>query len=211
MAAITDGIGPSFSSTGVSGRRDAGRPSSPSNRTDRGRPETSSGPEGAGRFTGLGQLYQDRGHVYAEAIKVRQLDKKLSRVADQAKDVKVKLDQVKLYPPYPIDEPRRAEAIREFNGLAAEVKKMVASGETPQLELAPLSPTATTAEAEQAAAAAGEVSDRFGAQRAALAGAVDASGAGSAEADATAIASGLSAQAGSGISRQVSDLLIQIA
>src|SRR5262249_28887413 len=64
------------------------------------------------------------------------------------------LEQVKLYPPYPADEPRRAAVIREFNGIAAEVRKLIGS------EVQSLAPTASTNEAEQAVARLRDVSNQ---------------------------------------------------
>jgi hypothetical protein len=69
----------------------------------------------------------------------------LGRLAEQVSEVRTRLDWVKLYPPYPPDEPRRAAAIRQFNGIVAEVRRMVDQAE-------PLSPTASTEQAERAVA-----------------------------------------------------------
>jgi len=206
MTAISDGFGTSFAPTGVIGRRQA-TVSSPPSRADRGQPAQGAGASGASRHGELGRLYEERGHVWAEAVRVRQLDRKLGRLADTAGEVKVRLEQVKLYPPYPANESRRAETIREFNGLAAEVRKMITGGETPELTLAPLSPTASTAEAEQGVAALDDVAQRFTAQRNALAAAV---GTSAADVDSSELGQALSTVDQGGISRQVTDLLLEL-
>ncbi|MGE0552361.1 MAG: hypothetical protein AB7R55_02915 [Gemmatimonadales bacterium] len=74
---------------------------------------------------------------------------------------------MKLYPPYPLDEPRRAEAIRLFNGVAREVAKLV--GHEVPTGLVPLGPEATTEEAELAVTDLGRVGEALAGRRAELA------------------------------------------
>ena len=206
--AITEGIGPGYGATGITGRREPVAPSVPSQRPESGRSEPSAG-QGVGRHSDLGRLYADRGRVWAEAVQVRQQDRKLARVAEKASAVQAKLDQVKLYPPYPIDEPRRAEAIREFNGLAAEVRKMIATGAAPSVTVTSLPPAASTAQAEQASVEAGQVNERFTATRIELAGSFGTVSISHIEAESVAIGSGLG-DTGAGITRGGSDLLVQL-
>ncbi len=209
MTAITDGIGITLAPTSVIGRRQAAVPS-PSSPADRGQPERSAGAGGTSRRGELGRLYEERGHIWAEAVRVRQLDRKLGRLADQAGEVKVRLEQVKLYPPYPANESRRAETIREFNGLTAEVRKMIAGGETPEVGLAPLSAAASTAEAEQGVSRLDDVAHRFDAQRSALAAAVGTTDGTGAEVRSAEVGQALGSVEQSGISRQVTDLLLEL-
>jgi hypothetical protein len=78
-------------------------------------------------------------------VQARQLDRRLAKLERKMADLHQELDQVKLYPPYPADEPRRAAAIRQFNGVAAEVARLV-----PEEQLRQLGEHATIAEADQA-------------------------------------------------------------
>lgn len=211
MGAIIDGIGPNFAPTYV-GRQGAALPSpSSSSRAGRGKPAQAAGAGEPGRFGELGRLYEARGHGWAEAVRVRQLDGKLGKLADRAGDVKVKLEQVKLYPPFPIDEPRRAAAIREFNGLAEEIKKMETVASGPGLNLATLAPNASTAAAEQAVSALGQAKQGLEARRAALAEQAASGTGGEALANSREVGAALGGTEAGGISRSVSDLLRQLA
>ena len=211
MASITDGIGPSFGPAVLAGRQAASVSPLSAGPTGRRQPAPSVGEDGIGRFGDLGRLYEARKHVWTEAVRVRNLDQKLSRVADRAGEVRVKLEQVKLYPPYPVDEPRRAEAIREFNGIAEEVKRRATTGEAPKIGLTALKPHASTAEAEHAAESLGQVREQFQAERATLARNA-ASGAGAeAESGSHGVGVALGEAHGAGLSVRASDLLRQIA
>jgi hypothetical protein len=90
-------------------------------------------------------LYQGSSQRWADAVKTRQTDQQLSQLSTKILDTHYELTQVKLYPPYPVDEPRRAAAIRQFNGVAAEVARLV-----PQQKLSPLPNHASTAQATNA-------------------------------------------------------------
>lgn len=111
---------------------------------------------------GAGQL---RSGSWTDAARVRHLDQKLGRVARDAETLRFNLEQVKLYPPYPINESRRAETIRQFNGLATEVARLEG------LTLQALAPNASTERAEQAVADLGALVDTIGSTRASLAAA----------------------------------------
>lgn len=211
MGAIIDGIGPSFAPAYVA-RQSAPLPSPTANgRTGRGQPAQAAGAGETERFGDLGRLYEARGHGWAEAVRVRQLDGKLGKLADRAGDVKVELEQVKLYPPFPIDEPRRAAAIREFNGLAEEIKKMETNGEAPGVKLTTLAPNASTAAAESAANALLQVQHRLESRRAALAERVASGSGGDAEASSRNVGTALGGGGGTGITGVATDLLRQIA
>jgi hypothetical protein len=90
-------------------------------------------------------LYLDSSQRWAAAVRTRQADQQLGQLSTRLLDTHYELTQVKLYPPYPVDEPRRAAAIRQFNGVAAEVARLV-----PQEKLNPLPNHASTAEATTA-------------------------------------------------------------
>lgn len=211
MAAIVDGIGLSITPAQPAGRWAVPLPSPSEDRTDRSQPAVVAGHDGVGRFGELGRLYAARGQVLTEAVHVRQAIRKLSRVADRAGDVGQALERVKFYPPYPTDEPVRAKAFREFNGIAQEVKRMVGNGEAPTVELNALRPGATFAELDQAAQSAVEVQGRFDAQRASLAQHA-ASGSGvEAEAQSKHVGTELGGVDSAGLSRRAADLLRQIA
>jgi hypothetical protein len=141
-----------------------------------------------GQIGGLGRLLASRGASLAGARQVRHLEEELGRFADRVASSKSELEQVKLYPPYPIDEPRRAQAIREFNGIAAEVERMgpPAGGRSIQL-----GPTASTGEAEQAIEVLTAVAAKIEGRRAELAASVAATGEESAAAEAVALGTAL--------------------
>ncbi|MGE3618244.1 MAG: hypothetical protein AB7L66_20405 [Gemmatimonadales bacterium] len=175
----------------------------------RGQPARTSGAGEIGNQV-LGRLYAARETALAEAGRIRQLDRKLSQVSKQLGENRTKLEQFKLYPPYPPDEPRRAEAIREFNGIAAEVKRLVAEGAVPQnLGLSPLAERASTADAETAVAALGTAQTSVEQQRASLAASVATGGEPAVATESAAAAQELG-QSGPGLSRAVSDLLRQL-
>ena len=108
-----------------------------------------------------------RSGSWTEAARVRHLDQKLGRVEGDAETLRFNLEQVKLYPPYPVNESRRAEAIRQFNGVASEVARLEALQSSGVLQ--PLAPNASTEQAEQAVAELGALVSTIGAARAALA------------------------------------------
>ncbi|MFN0181417.1 MAG: hypothetical protein ACKVZ0_21620 [Gemmatimonadales bacterium] len=144
-------------------------------RAGRGQAKRSAGAGEVGRYGDLGRLWDQRGARWAEAVRVRQLDRKLSRTADRVNETRDDLQQVKLYPPYPIDESRRAAAIRQFNGIAEEIRRLEAVQEAVP-GLPTLSATASTAEAEGAVAALGRVGVAIAGQRAALTAATSSRG-----------------------------------
>lgn len=121
MAAISDGVGLRTSGPGFGGR--VGSPAAP---TGSGQRQSSPVPGAVepARFGNLPKLFQAQAAGFAKAVRVRQNDRSLSRAAERAAEARVSLQLFKLYPPYPVDEPRRAQAIREFNGVAAEVKRL---------------------------------------------------------------------------------------
>jgi hypothetical protein len=165
MGTITAGIGARSTATGT-----VDRPASlpAPERVGRGQAKRSAGAGEVGRYGDLGRLWDRRGASWAEAVRVRQLDRKLSRTADRVNETRSDLQQVKLYPPYPIDEPRRAAAIRQFNGIAEEVRRLDAHREAVPV-LRTLGETASTAEAEAAIAALGQFGVAIAGRRAALA------------------------------------------
>ncbi len=110
-----------------------------------------------------------RSGSWTDAARVRHLDQKLGRVARDAESLRFNLEQVKLYPPYPVNESRRAETIRQFNGLAMEVARLeMTSGASLQA----LAPDASTAQAEQAVQGLGALVGAIGSTRAGLAATV---------------------------------------
>jgi hypothetical protein len=114
-------------------------------------------------------LYEARGQRFDEAVVIRQVDRTLGRLSGEADGVKTRLEQVKLYPPYPIDESRRARAIRDFNGLTAEVRRMNVIIDTAGASPTSLGPNASTEEAELAVSALAQVGIGIQAKRASLA------------------------------------------
>jgi len=211
MSAITDGIGPILAPTQTVGRWASPFPSPSAGRTDRSEPAVPAGGDDPGHLGDLRRLYEARGQSATEAVHVRQIDRKLSRVADRAGEARGRLDQVKFYPPYPADEPVRAKAIREFNGIAQEVRRMVGNGEAPAVELHALRPGATSVEIEQAASSMGEVQHRFEAERARLAQGASSGPGTDVEASSQGVGSALGEADGAGLSRRAADLLRQIA
>jgi len=148
MTPITDGLGIATPQTPPRERLGVALAGNTPRGRSGGDPGPASGAGAVGRFGDLGRLFESRGHQWAEAVKLRQQDGKLSKLARQIDSAATNLGPVKLYPPYPPDEPRRAQAIRQFNGVAAEVAKAV--GPDIGAGLAPLSDQATTGEAERA-------------------------------------------------------------
>jgi hypothetical protein len=135
-------------------------------RAGRGQAKRSAGAGEVKPYGELVRMWERRGASWADAVQVRQIDGKLSRVAEQVSQTRYDLQQVKLYPPYPIDEPRRAQAIRQFNGIAEEVRRLdVARNHG----MTALGEGASTAEAEAAIAALGRVGSAIAGRRAALA------------------------------------------
>jgi hypothetical protein len=121
-------------------------------------------------------------------------------------DLHQELDQVKLYPPYPIDEPRRAAAIRQFNGVAAEVARLV-----PAEQLRALTEHASVAEASTALDGLEQARDAIARRRITLE--LRITDAGSNPDEAAARSQALRAelqQTGAGIVRPSSDLLRQV-
>ncbi len=148
MTPITDGLGIAPPQTAPRERLGVALFGATPRGRSGGNPGPVSGAGAVGRFGDLGRLFESRGHQWAEAVKLRQQDGKLSQLARQIDSVTTNLVPVKLYPPYPPDESRRAQAIRDFNGVAAEVAKVV--GPEIGAGLAPLPNQATTGEAERA-------------------------------------------------------------
>lgn len=108
-----------------------------------------------------------RSGSWTDAARVRHLDQKLGRVARDAESLRFNLEQIKLYPPYPVNESRRAETIRQFNGLATEVARL--EGLISGASLQSLSADASTAQAEQAVADLGALVGALDASRVGLA------------------------------------------
>lgn len=75
------------------------------------------------------QRYAEREQHFRQADAVRRTD----RAADRLSRAEDTLQQVKLYPPYPADEPLRAKAIRQFNGLTAEAQRLLGDPPRPTL------------------------------------------------------------------------------
>ncbi len=209
MAAITDGFGPGFVPPPSAARRALPSPPVPTGPVDHLGPAPLAG-QGESNRGDLVRLYEARGRGWTDAVKTRQLDRTLGQLSEHAGEVKVRLEQVKLYPPYPIDESRRAETIREFNGLAAEVRRMNVVLDGGGVSLTTLAKNASTDEAERAVSALTDAGASLEARRASLAAAAAAPGAGRAESQSLDIGSRLGDGAGSGISRQAGDLLRQI-
>lgn len=209
MAAITDGLGPGLVPAASAARRAFPSPPVPTGRADRQAPAQLAG-RGESNRGDLVRLYEARGRAWTDAAKTRQLDRTLGQLSEHAGEVKVRLEQVKLYPPYPIDESRRAETIREFNGLAAEVRRMNVVIDGGGVSLTSLAPNASTDEAERAVSGLTQAGTGIEAQRAGLAAAAAAPGAGGAESWSLDIGSRLGDGTGGGISRQAGDLLRQI-
>lgn len=159
MSTITDGTS-SNAATASSGTRTFVLPSSSPVR-DAGRSRAAAEPPagvGVGRRPDLGRLLEARGHFWAEAVTVRQRQERLSDVAVKVRAIKTDLEQFKLYPPYPVDEPRRAQTIRQFNGLAAEAARLVGRDGAPQQ----IGLDAPTAEAQQAIDSLGRLETTIG-------------------------------------------------
>jgi hypothetical protein len=148
MTPITDGLGIATPQTAPRERLGIALTGATPRGRSGGHPGVASGAGAVGRFGDLGRLFESRGHRWAEAVKLRQQDGKLSQLARQIDSAATNLVPIKLYPPYPPDESRRAQAIRQFNGVAAEVAKAV--GPEIGAGLVPLSDRATTGEAERA-------------------------------------------------------------
>ena len=164
MAAISDGLGLRPPGSGF------GRQVGPAVSTRSGQrlPGPATGAVEPARFGRLPKLFQAQAVGAAEAVQVRQTDRKLSRAADRVAEALVSLQQFKLYPPYPIDEPRRAQAIRQFNGVAAEVKRLgVVRPDEPGL--GQLADSSSPTDADTALRALGRVAGAIAASRAALA------------------------------------------
>src|SRR5688572_16958314 len=103
MASIADGIGPRFTPAEAHGWRD----SAPSTPVRRGWvSQTPGGPSAGeiGRFGAFGSLYEARGREWAEAVQVRQLDRRLGKLSERVTALRDVLEQVKFYPPYPVNE-----------------------------------------------------------------------------------------------------------
>lgn len=158
--AQVDGIGGGLA-VAVGGTRAFALPSPPP-RVQGREPTSLGGP--AERPTSFGRLFESSGRLSGEAVGVRQLYRKLGRVAERIAAARTELEQMKLYPPYPVDEPRRAEAIRQFNGLAAEAARLVDR----EVSVSRLGPNASTAEAEAGVAALGALGARVESARQSL-------------------------------------------
>jgi hypothetical protein len=115
-------------------------------------------------------LWEARGRAWAEAIQAYQRDRRLARFAEGAADTERQLRQLKLYPPYPLDEPRRAAAIRQFNGLAAEARRLIGTA----ADAAELDEQASTKAAEAAAATLRQLAERIAEERSRVAAAASA-------------------------------------
>lgn len=203
MSAITDGFGPRVVPAGLAPRRGSTFPA-PVDRADRTERSVPS------RTGDLAPSYEAHGRVWAEAAKTRQLDQTLGRLSDRTGELKVRLERVKLYPPYPLDETPRAAAIREFNGLAEEVRRMNVVMSADGVSVTSLAPNASTAEAERVVSALTQAGAGLDARRAGLAAAAAAPGARGAESRSVEIGSRLGDGTLGGISRHAGDILRQV-
>jgi hypothetical protein len=144
---IDHGIGPP-AGTAFFGTRVESTPGPSPRRGEPAARERAPGAGDRGRFGRLGRLFERRGREWAEAVRMHQDIRRLDRLTNRLDAVAADLEPVKQYPPYPIDEPRRAEAIRRFNGVAAHVAVLLGrerAGEVPVLS------EASTTEEVQAA------------------------------------------------------------
>jgi hypothetical protein len=136
---MLDGIGSKFVPARPGEWRDVPSPAPAKLHPSESASSKSVGAGDVGRFGDLGRLYEARGREWAEAVRIRQLDRRLSKIDERIGALLEELNQVKLYPPYPADEPRRAAAIRQFNGVAAEVARLA-----PERQLSKLPDNAST-------------------------------------------------------------------
>ena len=208
MSVIADGIGSGYTPAPAASRREP-IPSAPARHAG-GSGEAGVIGDGSYAPTGeLGRLYQASSERWANAVKVRQTHQQLGQLSTQILDTHYQLTQVKLYPPYPADEPRRAAVIRQFNGVAAEVARLV-----PQHRLAPLGPQASTAEATTALGSLERARTAVDAKRTELAqqsiGAAFASADNEAEKQAQDVRAGFQIVDESGIARAASTTLRQL-
>ncbi len=205
MAAIAGGVGPRFAPAEVAAGRATPFPSVPG-----GRREVPANTGDIASTEGLVRFYEAQGQRFDEAVTIRQVDRTLGRLFGETDDVKVRLEQVKLYPPYPIDESRRARAIRDFNGLTAEVRRMHVTIDPAGASLTSLSPNASTEEAERAVSALAQVGIGIQAKRAVLAAETAPPPAGSATRQSLEVAAQLGESDIGGISRNSGDVLRRI-
>ncbi len=205
MAAITGGFGPRLALPDLAAGRAMPIPS-----VRAGRLEVPPSAGDPGRSEGVVRWYEARGQRFDEAVKIRQVDRTLGRLVDEVDEVKVRLEQVKLYPPYPIDESRRAQAIRDFNGLTAEVKRMHVIIDTAGASLTSLAPNASTDDAEQAVGALTQVGIGIRASRLSLAAQSAPPEAATAKQQSLEVAAQLRDRDVGGVSRPTGDVLRQI-
>jgi hypothetical protein len=117
---------------------------------------------------------------------------------------------VKLYPPYPLDEPKGAAAIRQFNGVADEAARLVARG-TDGIDLRSLEPAAPTADVERAIESLVQLQAAIAEQRSARKPAQGSDGGEHVAALLSDSARGQLVDSGQGLSRQASPLLRELA
>lgn len=208
MASITDGIGSGFGSAGI-GRREPAVPSTPDRRA-RFAPAERAGTDDVGTRGALGRLFEARVAGLAGAKQIRQLDRRLEQTQAQLSESRVQLQQFKLYPPYPIDEPKRAQAIREFNGLAEEIERLTGHGPPKDLVLPRLAETAGPGDADVALGSIEYARIRVDAERATLVASVSSGDDAPAAAQSAEIAGGLADASPTGLSRSAAALLRQI-
>ncbi len=204
--ATTEGVGPRFVPVGPAPTRS----SAPSARSERGQSALAEPIPKPQHLGDLPALFETRRRALAQAVETRQLDRTLGGLSATTSQVKARLEEVKLYPPYPVNESRRAEAIREFNGLAAEARRLAVAFGAPRQSLDALAPNASTAEAEQAISGLTVVGQNVAARRAKLAATAEAPKGAGAETQSIQIGSALGHGDFAGLTRQAGELLRQI-
>jgi hypothetical protein len=163
-----------------------------------------------GRFGALGRLFESRGREWADALQLRQRDRKLGRFTEKLQTLRDRLEQVKLYPPYPLDESKRAAAIRQFNGVAEEAARLVARG-TDGIDLGSLAPDAPTADVERAIDALAQLQAAIAERRSSEQPATGGDSGEHAAARLSDSARGQLVDSAKGLSRQASQLLRELA
>lgn len=159
----TSGIGPTGPGTGpaynevVSGAGD--RPDAPSTAST----------VSAGDRTDLTDAVSPRAEaLFAAATSVRTADAAMSDAEGLLQQLRDQLQMVKLYPPYPANEPRRAALVRQLLGIQKQLAAQ--GGAVGGLKLPQISESMTPAAVDQSLAAAGAAAKTIAARRASLAG-----------------------------------------
>jgi hypothetical protein len=185
MTTIGEGISPTRAPAEIPARREVAQTGLPHRvEADEDRPDSQTvGAEA--QHPAFRQLHEQRGRAIAEAVLVRQADQQLGAVAEKVTRATEHVRQVKIYPPYPVDEPRRAAVIRQFNGVAAEIERALTGQLSPGV--AQLQLDAGVKETDQALASLDQAARHITASRSELAGGTISPGIGDGEAEATSI------------------------